>query len=180
MSNLRAEKIRRWRKNYKEARQLLYSVFPPDELISFHLLMLFTVIKRASFLAFYDDDKFAGFTYLVHFKGECYVFYLAVDETARGCGYGSKILTWIKENYRGEDIILDVEAPQDDAVNAPERLKRIEFYHKSGIVDTGYTLMDNGIKYMVLSSSPSTFNPDNMVKCWRRYAFGLFSERPEK
>ncbi len=180
MSNLRAEKVRRWRKNYREARELLYSAFPPDELIPLPLLMLFTVIKKASFLAFYDEDKFVGFTYVVRFKGECYVFYLATESSLRGCGYGSRILEWIKENNKGMSIILDVEAPAEGAPNASERLKRIEFYRKNGILDTGYTLMDNGIKYMVLSSSPSCFNSDNMVKCWRRYAFGLFNERPRK
>lgn len=37
-------------------------------------------------------------------------------------------------------------------------LKRIEFYRKNGILDTGYTLMDSAIKYMVLSLSPPYFN----------------------
>lgn len=174
------EKVRRWKRNYKEVISLLYSAFPSDELIPPYLLRLFTVIKNASFLAFYDEYKFVGFAYVVSFKGECYVFYLAVDSSVRGCGYGSKILTWIKENNSGANIILDVEAPGENNPDRVVRLKRIEFYRRNGIFDTGYTLMDNGIKYMVLSSSPSSFNPDNMVQCWRRYAFGLYSERPRK
>ncbi len=99
-----------------------------------------------------------GFAYIVHFKGECYVFYLAAEKSIRGGGYGSRILEWIKENNRGMSIILDMEAPVEGATNASERIKRIEFYRKNGILNTGYTLMDNGIKYMVLSSSPSCFN----------------------
>lgn len=51
------------RENYKEARELLYSAFPPDELILLHLLILFTFIKKASFLAFYDNEKFVGLAY---------------------------------------------------------------------------------------------------------------------
>lgn len=90
-----------------------------------------------------------------------------------GKGYGSMILDYVK----GKNVNLDVEALDGDAENMTERLRRVEFYRRSGIVDTGYRLYDNGIKYMVLSSDPAAFNPRSFTRMWRYYLFGLFSEK---
>lgn len=180
MNRFRVEKVRKKNKDYWKVISLLYSAFPPDELITLLLLRLFSLSKGASFLAFYDGDIFVGFSYIVVSRGDCYVFYLAIDDSIRGKGYGSLALSWIKEKYSTMNIILDVEAPEKDKTNLLQRLRRIEFYRRAGITDTGYRLYDNNIKYMVLASIPEKFNPDNMVRCWRTYAFGLFHNKPFK
>lgn len=178
MKKLRAEKVKRRNKDYRRVISLLFSAFPPDELIPVSTLRLLALIKNASFLAFYDGDVFVGFSYIVIYKGECYIFYLAVDDEVRGKGYGSMIISWIMENHPGMNIILDVEALEEGKANYTQRLKRIEFYRRLGITDTGYRLYDNNIKYMVLASRPDEFSPERMVKCWRSYAFGLYKNKP--
>lgn len=87
------------------------------------------------------------------------IFYLAVSPRARGKGYGSMILDYVKKKGKEKNVNLDVEALDTSAENIAERFRRVEFYRRNGITDTGYRLFGNGIKYMVLSSDPSSFNP---------------------
>ncbi len=107
------------------------------------------------------------------------LFYLAVSPRARGKGYDSMILDYVKEKGKGKgrNVNLDAEALDGDAENMTERLRRVEFYRRSVIVDTGYRLCDNGIRYMVLSSDPAAFNPQSFTRMWRYYLFGLFPEK---
>lgn len=163
---------------YGRAKALLLHAFPPDELVPTAQLRLFTFIRKGHFLSFYDEERFVGIVYYVNFKDSSYIFYLAVNPDERKKGYGSGILDYVKETNPGNAVILDVEAPVGSGLE--KKLSRIEFYHRNGIVDTSYMLYDNGIKYMVLSSKPESFNPQDLVKCWRGYAFGLFKEKPFK
>ena len=180
MENLNAKIVNRKSNDYKKAISLMKSAFPAKELVPITILRLLSLRKDVSFLSFYDNDLFVGIAYIVRYKWQCFIFYLAVNEEVQGKGYGSKIIAWIKENNKNMSIILDVEAIDSNKDNYKERLKRVEFYHRNGIIDTGYRLYDLGIKYMVLSSKPSTFNPNTLVKCWRKYAFGLYTNKPFK
>ncbi len=169
--------VNRRNRDYHAVIALMKSSFPEKELVPFFLLRLFSMRKGASFLSFRDGEKFVGTAYLVEEEDNFSVFYLAVSPQMRGKGYGSMILDYVKEKGRGKNINLDVEAVDEGAENISERLKRVEFYRRNGIVDTGYRLYDNGIRYMVLSSDPSTFNPQSFTRMWRHYLFGLFGEK---
>lgn len=174
---LNASKVKRNNKYYLRVKLLYEKAFPEKEKVPFSRLMFFTFRRGTQFLYFVDNDEFVGEAYIVLYRRSVYVFYLAVSSHLRGSGYGSEILSWIKENYEGMNIILDIEAIDEKASNYIERLKRIEFYRRNGIVDTKYRLFDNGILYMVLASSPQSFSPHDMTRCWRRYLFGLLEEK---
>ncbi len=156
---------------------LMKTAFPPKELVPIPLLRLLSLRRGAHFLSFRDGVKFVGTAYLVEYEDNFSVFYLAVKEDVRGYGYGSAILEWIMERGKGKNINLDVEALDEGAENLSERLKRVEFYRRNGIVDTLWRLYDLGIKYMVLSTDPASFNPESFTRMWRHYLFGLFSEK---
>lgn len=177
LNTLTSHPVNRRNRDYSAVISLMKSAFPEKELVPMGILRLFSLRKGASFLSFRDGDEFVGTAYIVEYEDNLSVFYLTVSPRARGKGYGSMILDYVKEKGKGKNVNLDVEALDGDAENMTERLRRVEFYRRSGIVDTGYRLYDNGIKYMVLSSDPAAFNPRSFTRMWRYYLFGLFSEK---
>ncbi len=177
LNTLTSHPVNRRNRDYSEVIFLMKSAFPRKELVPLWLLRLFSLRKGASFLSFRDGEKFVAAAYIVEYDDNLSIFYLAVSPDARGKGYGSMILDYVKEKGKGKNVNLDVEALDTSAENIAERLKRVEFYRRNGIVDTGYRLWDNGIKYMVLSSDPSSFSPRSFTSMWRYYLFGLFKEK---
>lgn len=103
------------------------------------LLRLFSFGKGASFLSFRDGETFEGTTYIVEYEDNLFIFYLAVSPDARGKWYGSMILDYVKENGKGKNVNLDVEAVDNCADK----------------------------KYMALSSNPQSFNPESFTRMWR-------------
>ena len=49
------------------------------------------------------------FVFLVNEK-TVFILFLVVNDKIRSKGYGSQIITWIKENYPDREIFLDVES----------------------------------------------------------------------
>ena len=174
---LTSHPVTRFNRDYRSVVRLMKTAFPPKELVPIPLLRLLSLRGGAHFLSFRDGGKFVGTAYLVEYEDNFSVFYLAVAEDKRGLGYGTRMLEWIKEKGKGKNINLDVEALDEGADNLSERLKRVEFYRRSGIVDTGYRLYDMGIKYMVLSTDPESYNPESFTRMRRHYLFGLFNEK---
>ena len=59
--------------------------------------------------------------------------YLAITEEARGYGYGSKTLSFLKEYYKNYRFFLEIENAEDEnAENYEERQSRKKFYLKNG------------------------------------------------
>ena len=50
-------------------------------------------------------------------KPTAYVFFLAIDSSKRSRGYGDKALALMKKQYAGYQIVLDMEAIDDEAEN---------------------------------------------------------------
>ena len=174
MKGLDAIAVKGFGKTWRSVKLLMKTSFPKEELVPLWLLRIMEKRRGVSFFAFYDSGVFVGTAYLVSFKSFLFVFYLAVSPSVREMGYGSRILSWIREYSRGKNIALDVEAlgRGDNGT----KLRRIEFYRRAGIVDTGYRLWDNGVKYMILSSSPEAFSPAVFEDGWRRFLFGCFTD----
>lgn len=100
-----------------------------------------------------------------------FVLYLAVNDTIRSKGYGSAILTHIK-NYFGEKAIsLNVEPLDIEAENYTQRAKRIAFYMKNGFSDTHYMLEDRGDSYLILSTAEK-FSPKEYTDVLKKLSFG--------
>ena len=137
--------------DFSRVLNLIKTSFPKSEQYSIVWLRLLTVCKNYSFKAFYDGDFLCGITYTVEMGDYVFVLYLAVVEELRSKGYGSAILQWIKA-CTSKKVVLNVEVPNPNASNSMQREKRIDFYRKNGIVDTGYVFKDSQEELMVLSS----------------------------
>ena len=95
-------------KNISEIINLYNSAFPKNERRNFQEL-IDEKSKGMEFLAFYENDVFIGFITILNCKNISHIIYFAVCENLRGQGYGSKILSIIKEIKSSQKILTDLE-----------------------------------------------------------------------
>ncbi len=136
--------------DYKSAKALLVRSFPPEERPPASLLMHWSKKENIDFLSAYDNDKWIGFIYIATHKDLVYVFLFAVDEAVRGHGYGSAILTAIKDKYKGCRIFLAIEELDESSENYPERIRRSEFYERNGFSSLKLKMCEAKMVYDVL------------------------------
>lgn len=128
------------------------SSFPEVERFPTWLLRLFSHFKGIYSLAFYDGDILCGFSYFLVNDETVFILFLAVNGEIRSRGYGSRIISWIKNEFPGRTIFLDAEKPDDHAPNNQQRLRRIGFYRRNGIVETGHCFTYDDVTYEILSA----------------------------
>lgn len=117
----------------------------------FFWLLLQARKQFVEFIAFYDEGKFVGLSYVISKGSLTYLFYLAVDPKLRGQGYGSQILQDLFKMYSGQRICLGAERPDERADNAKERDRRINFYQSNGFELSGKIVREQGVDYVLLA-----------------------------
>ena len=154
-------------------KKLYEESFPPKERMPFDLMMELNDLPHVSLEAVYDDDSFVGF-YLLMINGTtAYVAFLAVSPLVRMKGYGSAIISYLKDEYAGYDILLDEEPVYEDAENYEERVHRKAFYEKNGFISTGYVIRAFGVDYEILTTG-SHFNYESYLDIFRSAGFNEF------
>lgn len=134
----------------KRIKALYYQAFPKEERLPWWLLRLNARRKGIDITAFVAEDRFVGFTASVTTAQMHFLLFFAIAPELRGKGWGSRILSQLKEQY--PMLVLNVEPLLEDAPNYPERIKRMQFYEKNGIYDTGWNVWEVGGKFRVLST----------------------------
>ena len=71
--------------------------------------------------------------------------YLAVSKEYQDKGHGSSILSWVKENYPGKSLVVDIEELDDTADNWENRIRRKSFYEKNGFTQGDYVFDWEGV-----------------------------------
>lgn len=175
--DLDSQLVRPGQHNYQEIKQLYQRAFPAYERESWRWLLLKSWFKQADFLAFYDQDQFVGFAYVLHTKGLHYVLYLAVNDQLRSKGYGSRILAALKARYAGVPLALDIEEPDPTAANNRQRLRRLAFYRRNGFALTNKRMKDPEVTYRVLTTARH-FNRQAVdhVFNWFEWPFGWLAK----
>ena len=144
--------------------RLLKSAFPKKEQTPVFLLLLGALRKGTHFTAFYAENKFAGLLYTIENNRYYFILYLAVNPEMRSGGIGGEILDYAYTQAGDKIIVLNVE-PLDSATdNSEQRERRIAFYARHSIVETGYGFSMDGVPYSVLASNLSAFSPDEYAK----------------
>ena len=108
-----------------------------------------------------------------------FLFYLAVDDAARGRGVGTRLLAELERRHPGCTIVLDIEPVIAEADNAEQRRRRLSFYERAGFRDTGYAVLDSMGEYwtLVREAPGSTFRPDDFRDALRYLDYGLSTAR---
>ena len=57
----------------------------------------------------HDNEEFVGLSYSGVNFDIVFIFYLAINGKIRSKGYGTHILDYIKEKYKGKEITLNIE-----------------------------------------------------------------------
>ncbi len=162
-------------KEYPDICRLMNTAFPQNEQIPMWVLKILAFRKSVNFRAFYEDEQFCGILYTAEDDKYIFVLYLAVNDRIRSKGYGTKILDWLKLNT-AKIIVLNVESLNPSAENALQREKRIFFYSKNGIFDTGCRFLDEGEVYSVLASDIDHFDPKEYEMLLSNFSFGMYKK----
>lgn len=154
-----------------KVKNLYHTAFPKEERIPWPLVRLSAMRRGVDLTAFLDGDTFCGFTYSVTTDDLHFLLFFAVDDTLRSKGYGSAILSMLKEEYG--TVVLNIEPFVDDAPNLPERKHRYGFYRHNGFYDTGYHVWEVGGMFRVLSTKEDLDIP-SYQKVFLKLTLGLW------
>lgn len=147
--------IKQYREYIPQAKALYNRAFPLAERVPFNILLYKARGSNVKFFAVVDVAEFKGLTYTVWYNDIVFIFYLAVDEQARGNGIGSEILTLIKEEFPDCRLVLNIEALDEEAENNEERKRRRQFYVKNGFFSAGYNVREYSVIYENMCFGPN-------------------------
>lgn len=171
MAQLTVERITAHGRGVKHIKSLYRSAFPKEERIPFPILMRQAQSDWVHFLLFYDSGLFCGLAYLVLGEHLGALMYLAVDDSLRSRGYGTRILSAIRDYCGDRTVALDIEQVIPGATNYDQRSRRRDFYLRNGFLPSGYGHSLRGVDYEILISD-SAFSPGDYAELIRRYSAG--------
>ncbi|MDF0728422.1 GNAT family N-acetyltransferase [Cytobacillus sp. S13-E01] len=173
------ESINKNSKDIEKVKDLYYGSFPEVERHPMDLLFYKANLNCVDFLAIYDKDIFVGFTYLITHKNLTYVLYLAIDGNVRSKGYGSLVLSQIKEKYSKNQIILNIEVIDESAINFEQRVTRKKFYERNGYESSGLLYKDRWCLYEAMVNGEKEVTKEkfyDLVKTFTGDSLFLFLE----
>ncbi len=144
-------------KQIKQIISLYEAAFPPNERYTpEEIFTLSEQCDNVKYTAFYDGDDLLGTMLFAAGDSVLYLFYIVIAENHRSHGLGTQLISWLKQNYPGRIIAVDIEPRDNSADNALQRERRFRFYEKNGFTDTGWRETVDGGEYAVLCSRPET------------------------
>ena len=164
----------------KKVRKLYLGAFPKEERVPFMLLAAREKKGNSELLEIKDGDTFVGMVSVLRYKDLAYIFYLAIDDGLRGRGYGSRVLSSLKERYRDCRIFLAREQLDKDADNYEQRVSRHRFYQKNGLVDFPCKITEQGVVFdvMGIGDDVKAEEYDALITLWAgRFFRKLFDMR---
>ncbi|GGO01277.1 GNAT family N-acetyltransferase [Saccharibacillus kuerlensis] len=169
---LKTEPVTKHSPNFPQIKNLYNEAFPPKEKAPLSILLRKARKPFVDFTAYYAEESanrtFIGFTYLAYHENLVFVMYLAVDPSLRSKGYGSEILEQLRRSYPDSRIILNIEAADPNAPNHAERLRRREFYVRSGYTGSGFHVQEFGVLYEALVHG-GPVEPQQFLRLHRRF-----------
>ncbi len=172
--------------NVDEQIRLLYeSAFPKEEQIPWDDLMRLIGEMNLDFTAYYEGEDFIGFTIIYPrpsltssssvatqpcsselgrpslFRPFNWYWYFAVREELRNKGYGQEILSMVKERYKGQTSVFDMESPRQECDNIEQRKRRHAFYLRNGFRDTNVYRRFDTVEMTIMMMGEGTFTIDD-------------------
>jgi GNAT superfamily N-acetyltransferase len=153
---LQVQKITRESKDLDVVKALYFSAFPESEQAPMEFLLQKAEEDYVRFSAYYDEGVFVGLSYTITREDLTYLLYMAVSGSIRSKGYGTQILSCIKEFRPDNRIILNIDPTDESAANNEERIRRRNFYIRNGYSPSNIVIEMNGNTFDVLSSGACT------------------------
>ena len=159
----------------KQVKALYREAFPAKERFPVTVLLLGAWKPEIEFTAFYDparDGRLRGMAYTIEAGSYLYILYLAVVADARGRGYGTRILEFLKQQYPSATFMLEIEPLDKRAANYDQRVARLAFYERNGFARVGYDMVEGTIRYTMLATG--VFDADEFSRAVRKLSHGLY------
>ena len=128
---------------YEDAFPKYERYLPLDKMVATNNCELYCLI---------DNDMVCGFIYTMIHKNSVYVLYLAVGFKHRDKGYGSQLLKWCINNYKGSNIFLNIDEVNPQKPDYTKRKNRLKFYLKNGFHLINIISSDEYENFHVLST----------------------------
>ena len=142
--------LKRTDENYSNVIELYRDAFPGAEHIPSFLLRYKLRDGKKGFDVVYDDDQWVGLNYYTLCRGIVFVHFLAVPESRRSEGFGSKIIDSMCLIHSEKKIVLNIKALDDRADNYQQRVSRKAFYQKNGFSSSGFYVDEPDGRYEML------------------------------
>lgn len=138
--------------------------FPEKERFEFYILWGASLEQdNIRFDCITDNDKPVGIQFMIRIPRDItYLMYFAIDENYRGRKIGSRALKKIISLEKNVVFIIE-------KVTDKETLSRKKFYLRNGLHETGYSIVDSGIEYEILSSKRGYIPTDKDMHNRYRY-----------
>lgn len=146
------------RENLKQSKKIyltgIMRDFPIVERIPYSRFKRAIKNKKMFSYSFYMQNRRQGYFITQEDKDVVFISYLAIDKSARGKGYGTKMINEIVERFKNKKYII-LEVDSENGKTSQKELeiiqKRKKFYFKNGfeqIENVNYKLF--GVKYDLL------------------------------
>ncbi len=161
--------LENYKKSHKKWLKGLYiRSFPAEERAPFFIVLNRVKRGTAEMLIAKENGVAVGFAYMVCNENLAYLFYLTVDDTKRGKGYGTAIISALREKYRGKRFFLAREQLDKSAENYAERVNRRNFYLKCGLEDLPCCIKEGTVTYDVMGIGGNVTAEEyhDLIKDW--------------
>lgn len=138
--------------------------FPVEERLPSSLMASLCEEGELDLLGVYDGDLFVGFCCVMPGEEMSYVFFLAVDGSARSKGYGTIVLDMLRQRYPSGQIVLDIEPLVPECDNLEQRKRRKGFYLRNGFSASGWFFKYCGLCFELMFAGGETFDREAYMR----------------
>lgn len=166
--------------NYSKVIELYKNAFTTAQRVPTWLLKFKLRKGKTGFNVVYEGDTWIGLIYTTEYKDIILVHFLAISESFRSGGYGSKVMDSLKVTHCGKRIVLNIEKLDEKEKNYPQRVRRKAFYEKNGFSSSGYIVKEPGEELEMLIFGGSINKEE--IEAMYKHLFGSvigFLLRPE-
>lgn len=165
--------LRRLKRLYKKA-------FPWYERKPWQMLCRTAAQGRAKLWAVYDrelPDHFCGLAVCLLWQDIVLLDYLAVEPNLRSQGVGAQIIPLLLQHYADRRLLLESERPGAPLTNPADCRRRLAFYAKCGLKNTGLIVKIYLSEYLLLWAAGAKANQQPPVFAdYLNIYNGLFGE----
>lgn len=161
------KRINLFSKDYRKISRLYRTAFPVNERAPMWFMTMKSRNENVDFWGIYANGKWVGLAYVINEGSASYLFYLALSESMRGKGIGSRALQSLLIHYEGQRIFLALEQLDESADNFDERQKRREFYMKNGLKPLPLTIREATVTYDVMGTG--NVKPEEYESMMKKY-----------
>ena len=157
-------------------RRFMVKDFPEDERKPLRMIEQALAQDRYLCLGLFDGEEILGYAFFAYTESggsrDCLFDYLAIREDMRNQGVGTQLLSGLAASLpKANSLILEVENPQmaKSEAERAQRQRRMDFYLRNGLRETGITSQVYGVEYSLLEAPvPRWHTPEEVRGICRR------------